>query len=155
MKHLYKVAALVIGLSLVGCKTPPTPFPDDAKEQNTVNLTGHQNLFSHNDFERKTDWLYHLKNHGSVVNNENFALFWYLAEHSDRITIYGGYDTAKELKRNLLRDGNISRINVVNLCYLSSAPNCGGDVEVFFQKGHVQLPISVNSTMFTKPIYYR
>lgn len=74
------------------------------------------------------------KNHGSVVNNENFALFWYLAEHSDRITIYGGYDTAKELKRNLLRDGNISRINVVNLCYLSSAPNCGGDVEVFFQK---------------------
>lgn len=155
MKNLYKALSLIAGLSLVGCATPPTPFPDDSAEQNTVNLTGHQNLFSYNGFEHKTDWLYHLKNHGSTVNNENFALFWYLAEHSDRITIYGGYSTAKALERNLLHDGNISRISIVNICYLSNVPNCGGDVEVFFQKGHVHLPINVNHTMFSQPIYYR
>ena len=155
-KHITAtLSALIVAMGLTGCATPPTPFPEKSQEQNTVNLTGHLDMFSYNGFETKTDWLYHMSNTGSTVNNEHFALFWYLAQHSDRVTIYGPQELAKGMERNLLEGGTVQRVSVVNICYMTRQYNCGGKLEVFFQRGTHHLPVVVSKTMFNNPIYYR
>ena len=135
MKKLLSILAMT---ALVGaCSSPPeaTPFPHESKETNADTFL-ERDVIKNVPLNRldKATWRYSLYQYPNTVSQQEWAKFWYLAQHATHIEVQGERNDLQALKYNLKANGVAAEINLVEICVSTKRNPCPKYVNLTFER---------------------
>lgn len=131
------ILILAISAFIGACSSPPepTPFPTDSKETNANSFLNRDvgNNIPLNRLDAK-QWKYSLYNHPSTIAQQEWAKFWYLAQHATHIEAQGERNNLQTLQSNLKANGVTAEINLVEICVSTKRNPCPKTVNLIFER---------------------
>ncbi|MDP8042527.1 cag pathogenicity island Cag12 family protein [Pasteurella atlantica] len=124
---------------LMGCSIPKaTPYPTDSIKENKVNHIFLKNDISKvplNKFDSK-NWKYFIHGEESaILADSTIAKFWYIAHHSNKITLEGEQKRIEDLKLYLIANGTTKNIYLKPVCSSSKYKKCESkSLSILFEK---------------------
>ncbi|WP_233143370.1 cag pathogenicity island Cag12 family protein [Aggregatibacter actinomycetemcomitans] len=131
------ISILAIGLLVSACSSPPepTPFPQSSKEINVDTFLEREVIkkVPLNRLDKKA-WRYSLYHHPNTISQQEWAKFWYLAQHATHIEAQGERNNLQTLKYNLKANGVSAEINLVEKCISTKRNPCPKQVNLIFER---------------------
>ena len=131
------ILILAISAFIGACSSPPepTPFPTDSKETNANSFLNRDvgNNIPLNRLDAK-QWKYSLYNQPSTIAQQEWAKFWYLAQHATHIEAQGERNNLQTLQYNLKANGVTAEINLVEICVSTKRNPCPKTVNLIFER---------------------